>query len=177
MIEKSEYKEYKDEHRFASFKEKNLVELKINIMSAKVASNKIQLKDFLNEALALYARDEKTIEEVLLCIQNMESYLKMNEEELNCLCLILKNGFQSDDYDIKNLSIELFSILLSTSKEEDILQLLISDCNEITLSEFRGYYQLIQKIDVEMKEKMNNVIMLLKEHNNYFIRKIAIEKW
>lgn len=106
----------------------------------------------------------------------MESYFKMNEEELNCLCLILKNGFQSDDYDIKNLSIELFSILLSTSKEEDILQLLISDCKEITLSEFRGYYQLIQKIDVEMKEKMNNVIMLLKEHNNYFIRKIAIEK-
>ena len=59
----------------------------------------------------------------------------MNEEELNCLCLILKNGFQSDDYDIKNLSIELFSILLSTSKEEDILQLLISDCKEITLSD------------------------------------------
>ena len=131
----------------------------------------------MNETLALYAQDEKTIEEVLLCIQNMESYFKMNVEELNCLCLNLKNGFQSDDYDIKNLSIELFSILLSTSKEEDILQLLISDCKEITLSEFRGYYQLIQKIDVEMKEKMNNVIMLLKEHNNYFIRKNAIEKW
>lgn len=177
MIEKSEFEEYKEEYRIASFKEKNITELKINIMSAMVASNKIQLKDFLNEALVLYAQDEKMIEEVLLCIQNMESYLKMNEEELNCLYLILKNGFQSDDYDIKNLSIELLSILLSTSKEEDALQLLISDCKEITVSEFRGYYQLIQKVDVEMKEKMNNVIMLLKEHNNYFIRKIAIEKW
>lgn len=177
MIEKSEFEEYKEEYRIASFKEKNITELKINIMSAMVASNKIQLKDFLNEALVLYAQDEKMIEEVLLCIQNMESYLKMNEEELNCLYLILKNGFQSDDYDIKNLSIELLSILLSTSKEEDVLQLLISDCKEITVSEFRGYYQLIQKVDVEMKEKMNNVIMLLKEHNNYFIRKIAIEKW
>lgn len=47
----------------------------------------------------------------------------------------------------------------------------------LIFDEFRGYYQLIQKVDVEMKEKMNNVIMLLKEHNNYFIRKIAIEKW
>ena len=120
--------------------------------------------------------DEGLIEEVLLCIQNIESYLKIDEEELNYLYLILKKGFQSDDYDIKNLSIELFNLLLSTPKEGEVLNLLISDCNEITTGEFRGYYQLLQKIDSELKEKMNEIIISLKEHKNYFIKKISIER-
>ena len=67
--------------------------------------------------------------------------------------LILKKVFQLVDYDIKNLSIKLFCLLLSTPKEGEVLNLLISDCNEITTGEFRGYYQLLQKIDPELKEK------------------------
>ena len=176
MIKKSEFEEYKDEYRIASFKEKNITELKINVMSAMIISKKIQLKDFLCKSLNLIMEDEGLIEEVLLCIQNIESYLKIDEEELNYLYLILKKGFQSDDYDIKNLSIELFNLLLSTPKEGEVLNLLISDCNEITTGEFRGYYQLLQKIDSELKEKMNEIFISLKEHKNYFIKKISIER-
>lgn len=176
MIEKSEFAEYKDEYRIASFKEKNITELKINIMSAMIISKKIQLKDFLCKSLNLIMEDEGLIEEVLLCIQNIESYLKIDEEELDYLYLILKKGYQSDDYDIKNLSIELFCLLLSTTKEGEVLNLLISDCNEITTGEFRGYYQLLQKIDPELKEKMNEIIISLKEHKNYFIKKISIDR-
>lgn len=176
LIEKSEKVEYKDEYRFASFKEKNITELKINVMIARVVLGKIQLKEFLSESLDLLTQDERLIEEVLLCIKNIESYIKLEKEDVNYLYLLLKKGFQSEDYDVKNLSVELFNLLFSTPKEEHVLHLLTSDCNEITISEFKGYYQLIQKLNVENKEKMNKVIMLLKKHDNYFIRKIAKDK-
>ena len=117
--------------------------------------------------------DENNIEEILLCILNIDSYIELNEEIINYLYIILKKGFNSDDYDIKNLSIELFSILLKSSKKEEIITCLLSDCSEITQREFRGYYQLIQKVDETSKKDLNKVMNQLKEHKNYFIKTIA----
>mgnify|MGYP005784058509 CR=1 FL=1 len=173
LIEESEKIDYKSEYGFSLFREKNLNELKINVMSARVLSGDLSLEGFLCKCLELIMLDENNIEEILLCILNIDSYIELNEEIINYLYIILKKGFNSDDYDIKNLSIELFSILLKSSKKEEIITCLLSDCSEITQREFRGYYQLIQKVDETSKKDLNKVMNQLKEHKNYFIKTIA----
>lgn len=176
LIKSSETAEYKNEYRLSSFREKNLIELKINIMSAEVLAGKLLLNDFLSECLDLIMLDEDNLEEILQCILNIESYMKLNEENINYLYIILKKGFDSFDYDIKNLSVELFSILLKSSKKEKTIQLLLSDCSNICSRELRGYYQLIQKSDEETKKELSDIVIKLKEHKNYFIRTIAINE-
>ena len=70
------------------------------------------------------------------------------------------------------LSLKNYNIAKS-SKKEEIITCFLSDCSEITQREFRGYYQLIQKVDETLKKDLNKVVNQLKEHKNYFIKTIA----
>lgn len=174
LIKKCQNIEYKNEYRLSSFQERDIEDLKVNIMISQVVFGDMALEDFLYESLELIISNKQILEEALSSILNVETYINLNEHTINYLFSISRIGFNSDDYEIKNLSIEVFRMLLNTTKKEIILNNIIEDCSNISLREFRGYYQLVKKSDANMKNDLKAVIDILKKHRNYFIRKISI---
>lgn len=174
LIKKCENVEYKNEYRLSSFQERNLDDLKVNIMISQVIFGEITLEDFLLKSLELIISNKQILEEVLSSILNIEPYIDLNEHSVDYLFNISKIGFNSSDYEIKNLSIETFRLLLNTIKKNDVLNIIIKDCSDISLKEFRGYYQLVKKSNEKMKNDLKDVIESLKVHRNYFIKKISM---
>ena len=174
LIKKCQNVDYKNEYRLSSFQERDIEDLKINITISQVVYGDMILENFLYESLELIISNKQVLEEVLSSILNVETYIDLNEHSINYLFSISIIGFNSDDYEIKNLSIEVFRLLLNTNKKKSILNNIVKDCPNISLREFRGYYQLIKNSDTSMRNDLKEVIGILKNHRNYFIKKISI---
>ena len=160
---------------FGNMHYKNKNDLIINVMMCDVIMEKIKFDEVLNHYIEIVINSTENIEEVLRCVEILNNYLKIKSMPIIEKQYILFNiCYNVDDIDIRNMTVIMSNIFMDVDiYREKILRTLENRVKNITFEELNGYFNLITKFDD--KSIFNNIIKVLKNNRNYYIKYFSNE--
>ena len=161
--------------KFFGMHYKNKNDLIINVMMCDVIMEKIKFDEVLNHYIEIVINSTENIEEVLRCVEILNNYLKIKSMPIIEKQYILFNiCYNVDDIDIRNMTVIMSNIFMDVDiYREKILRTLENRVKNITFEELNGYFNLITKFDD--KSIFNNIIKVLKNNRNYYIKYFSNE--
>ena len=160
---------------FDEFNPKNLNDLKINVMMCDAIMLNLKYEHILNYYIEILINHEENAEEILKCVKILNNYLQNKTENiLDKLYILFNICFKINNINIRNQTVIMTKVFNNTEYQEQILKKLEQRAEEITFEECGGYINLIRS--EENKEIYSNIINLLKNNKNYYI-KYVVEKY
>ena len=157
---------------FENFKSRNINDLLINVIMCDVIMSKSDYNDILNKYLEILINCQENTEEVLKCTKILNKFVKnKNDNVIDKLYILFNLCFKINDIDIRNLTITMSKVFNNTQYQDVILNKLEERAKTLTFEECKGYINLIN--DADTKDLYNNIVILLKNSKNYYIKYMA----
>lgn len=159
--------------KFEGFRNKNIVDLEINILMVRYLLGQISTKKYINNLNKYILESDKNIIEALKCIDITKNNINTDDIDIDVLYYIFQYCYnRNEDLDIKCLSYSLIKILLKTDYANDIINLMKNEASKCTTNESFEMLKIIKYENIDESMKIIIKEELLK-NNNSVVRKMV----
>ena len=169
-----EFTKFNDVSTFGGVKDRDIYDLKINIIMCDVICNKIKYSDGLIKYLEIAINRNENLEEIVNCILILNDYCILNKDDIQNLYLLFKICYNVNDIDVRNKIVEISNCFIKTFYQEEVLEILNERSKYLSEDECIGYIKLITSVND--KTIFDASIENLKNNRNFYI-KYMVDKY
>ena len=169
-----EFTKFNDVSTFGGVKDRDIYDLKINIIMCDVICNKIKYSDGLIKYLEIAINRNENLEEIVNCILILNDYCILNKDDIQNLYLLFKICYNVNDIDVRNKIVEISNCFIETFYQEEVLEILNERSKYLSEDECIGYIKLITSVND--KTIFDASIENLKNNRNFYI-KYMVDKY